>query len=322
MIQTYLDKQFQGWLDKRIPSQHEVELNQRRIFIFPTRQTFYILAVIILLLVAGINYQNNLAYALAFFIASIFNTSIIITYLNVSKLRIKAGKSSSVYAGESAEFEVEISRLPLKTHHRIHIYWPDNPRQVHDLVRLDRKKIRLHCLTKKRGVFKPGRFIIESFYPLGLIRCWSWVDLDMSVVIYPKPVTLVTVPSAIVQGNAGKESPVIGKEDFYGFKTYISGDPLRHVDWRSVAKGQELQSKVYAAQQDENNWVDWYELHLNSTEEKLSRMCDWVLQLERQSRAYGLRLPNIEIKPDFGELHKKRVLTELALYDLPSAPVK
>lgn len=316
MIQTYLDKQFQSWLDKRIPSQHEVELTQRRIFIFPTRQTWYILIIIILLIIAGINYQNNLAYALAFFIASIFNTSIIITYLNVSNLRIRAGKSISVFAGESAEFEIELSRLPAKTHHRLHIYWPENPRQIHDLVKLDQKKIKLHCLTSRRGIFKPGRFIIESFYPLGLIRCWSWVDLDMSVIIYPKPIALDSIPATLVQGNAGKENPTIGNEDFYGFKAYLQGDPLRHVDWRSVAKGQELQSKVYAAQQDEKNWVDWYELHFNSTEEKLSKMCDWVLQLERQSRAYGLRLPNIEIKPDQGELHRKRVLTELALYDL------
>src|SRR5210317_1626289 len=114
MIQAYLERQFESWLDKRIPSEQEVELNQQRIFIFPTRQTFFILAVIILLIVAGINYQNNLAYALAFFIASIFNTSIIITYLNVSKLRFKAGKSKPVFAGENAEFEIEISRLPAK----------------------------------------------------------------------------------------------------------------------------------------------------------------------------------------------------------------
>ena len=316
MIQSYLEKQFEGWLDKRIPSQHEVELSQQRIFIFPNRQTFYILSVINLLIIAGINYQNNLAYALAFFIASIFNTSIIITYLNVSKLRLKAGKSKPVFAGENAEFEIEISRRPSKSHHRIHFHWPGNPVQIHDLVKLDKKTVRLHCKTERRGVFRPGRFMIESFYPLGLIRCWSWVDLDMSTIVYPRPLHLATVPAIAAQGSAGKESPVLGKEDFYGFKDYLPGDPLRHVNWRSVAKGQDLQSKIYAARQDERNWVDWYQLPINSTEERLSKLCDWVLQLERQQRAYGLRLPGVEIRPNQGEQHKKQVLTELALFGL------
>lgn len=313
---NYLEKRFHSWLDKRIPSQHEVELNQRRIFIFPGIQTLYFFLTLSLLLVAGINYQNNLAYALVFFLVSLFNTSIIFTFLNVSRLRLKAGKAAQVFAGDYAEFEIEISRLPAKVHHRLHFSWPDSPEQIHDLVKLDTKVIKLHCLTRKRGIFRPGRLLLESYYPLGLIRCWSWIDLDFETIVYPRPIHLAMLPTAPAMGDAGKENPLLGKEDFYGFRNYVAGDSLKQVNWRSVAKGQPLQTKVYAAQQNEQTWVDWHALQCQSTEEKLSKLCDWVLQLDKNNKPYGLRLPNREIVPDIGEIHKKQVLTALALFDV------
>jgi uncharacterized protein (DUF58 family) len=313
---SYLEKRFQSWLDKRIPSQHEVELNQRRIFIFPSVQTLYFFAVLLLLLVAGINYQNNLVYGLVFFLASLFNTSIIFTFLNVSKLRLRAGKASQVYAGDYAEFDIELSRLPNKVHHRLHFSWPDSPAQTVDLVKHDKQIIHLHCKTHQRGLFKPGRLLLESYYPLGLIRCWSWIDLNFETIVYPKPIHLPELPTASSIGYKGKETPLLGKEDFYGFREYVKGDSLRQVHWHSLAKGQALQTKVYAAQESEKHWIDWHALQCYSVEEKLSKLCDWVLQLDKAKKPYGLRLPNLEISPDVGDTHKKRVLTALALFDM------
>jgi uncharacterized protein (DUF58 family) len=313
-VRGFLEEQFRLWLDRRIPRETEVALTQRRIFIFPTMQALYLLLVVILLLLTGINYQNNLAYLLAFFLVSIFNTTILLTYLNLAGLRLRAGRHTPVFAGEHTEVEIELARLPQKAHHQLQLSWPDNTAQIVSLVRPDRITVRLPCKTVRRGLFHPGRFVVESFYPLGLLRCWSWVDLDTSIVVYPKPLRMGELPATAVAGSAGRESPLIGKEDFYGFREYAPGDSLRHVDWRSLARGQPLQSKVYAAQQDEKHWVDWYELSAFGTEERLSRMCGWVLQLEESGKSFGLRLPGVEIAPDLGELHCKRVLTELALH--------
>lgn len=312
---NYLEQYFQRWLNRRIPPRHDITLNQRRIFIFPGVQTLYFFAVLLLLFVAGINYQNNLAYALVFFLLSLFNTSIIFTYLNVSQLRLCSGKATQVFAGDFAEFEIELNRLPGKAHHRLHFSWPDNPVQVHDLVREDRKVIRLHCKTLRRGIFRPGRLLLESYYPLGLIRCWSWIDLDFETIVYPRPISTPQQLFMPAAGESGRESPLLGKEDFFGFRDYVRGDPLRQVDWRSLARGQNLQTKVYAARQSETHWVDWHALQVRSTEERLSRLCDWVLQLDRKNVAYGLRLPGIEISPGMGEVHRRKVLVALALFN-------
>ena len=49
------------------------------------------------------------------------------------------------------------------------------------------------------------------------------------------------------------------------------------------------------------------------TEHKLSRLCAWVVNADKQNVDYGLRLPGLEIKPGRGEAHKKRCLEALAL---------
>lgn len=310
----FWQQQFSRWLDRRIPRQRQLTLNQRRIFIFPTRQGFYFIIVLLLLLLAAINYQNNLIYVLVFFLASIANTAILFTYLNMSGLQLRAGKASSVFAGDYAEFEVFISRSGKRHYHRIRLGWPDNPAQLTDLLANDQQRLQLHYQTQKRGPLRPGRLLLESHYPLGLLRCWSWVDLDFQSLVWPRPQSLAELPVSRSHGNDGREKPLAGMEDFFGFRPYQQGDPLRHVNWRSVARGLPLQSKIYAAREQQKSWVDWDELPGVGTEERLSLLCDWALQLERRDIAWGLRLPGVEMAPDHGERHREQALNAMALY--------
>lgn len=310
----FLEQPFARWLDRRIPPQSALTFTQKHIFILPSRQGWYFSLVLLLLLLTAINYQNNLAYALVFFLASIINTAIVMTYLNLAGLQLRAGKVYPAFAGDHAEFELQLMREPRKQHHFLHIGWPGNVMQQHDLVEEEKKTVRLHCETVKRGPFRPGRLLLESFYPLGFLRCWSWVDLDFATVTYPKPWPLAELPGQVSAGGSGREKPHAGTDDFWGFKDYNKGDPLRHVDWRSLAKGQQLQSKVYSDREDEKHWVDWYALPREGTEQRLSKMCSWVLLLDQADKRYGLRLPEAEIEPDRGDKHRHRVLSALAMH--------
>jgi uncharacterized protein (DUF58 family) len=51
-------------------------------------------------------------------------------------------------------------------------------------------------------------------------------------------------------------------------------------------------------------------------EERLSHLTGWVLQAEQQGRAYGIKLPQLEIKPSIGDCHRDDCLKHLALYGL------
>ena len=60
-------------------------------------------------------------------------------------------------------------------------------------------------------------------------------------------------------------------------------------------------------------WLDYAQAGTGDTEQKLSRLCAWVLGADKLALDYGLRLPALEIKPGSGEAHKRQCLEALAL---------
>ena len=57
---------YQGWIKRRLPRAKTLTLDQKRIFIFPSRVGFFFLLVLLLTLITAINYQNNMTFALTF----------------------------------------------------------------------------------------------------------------------------------------------------------------------------------------------------------------------------------------------------------------
>ena len=55
-----VQQSFQRWLRRRVPPQKSITLNQRCIFIFPTKIGFAFAALLILLFLGAINYENSL----------------------------------------------------------------------------------------------------------------------------------------------------------------------------------------------------------------------------------------------------------------------
>ena len=60
-------------------------------------------------------------------------------------------------------------------------------------------------------------------------------------------------------------------------------------------------------------WMDYAQAGTADKEQKLSRLCAWVLAADKLALDYGLRLPELEIKPASGEAHKRQCLEALAL---------
>ena len=308
--------QFQRWLNRRVPPADSVTLDQRKIFILPTREGLFFGVLLVFMVVAAINYQNSLIFGFAFLLGSMFMVAMLHTYRNLSGLSIRAGTSRAAFAGEDAEFSVLINRYGDRVYEAIHLGWPESVQQVADLVEEEESILRLYVTTNSRGLFSPGRLQIQTNYPVGLFRAWSWVDLGMSAVVYPRPMYGGVVPAALNSTADGDLLNRQGVDDFYGFKEYQPGDPLRHLAWKSYAKNNELLTKQFAAFVDRRVWLDWDSFSGMDRENRLSRLCYWVVELSRTTDEYGLRLPGIEIPPARGEQHREQVLQALALFEL------
>jgi uncharacterized protein (DUF58 family) len=312
---------WQRWLRRRIPPGPEIVLNSRNLFIFPSPVGFLFLLLVLALLVGAINYENNLLFATSFLLASLFHTAVLHTFTNLAGLRLRAGHVQSVFAGEEAAFEVLLKGGPKGCHDGLVLRWDDSGYQRAAIESGNETTVRLHVPTRRRGWFHPGRLVIQSWYPLGLLRAWSRIDFDTRCLVYPRP--LPAPPLAASRGDDGEAEPTAadGSEDFSGFRRYRSGDSLRHVAWKTAAKGGPLMIKQYDAYADRRVWLDWDSLDgVASGEDRLSMLCYWALQLDAEQVEYGLRLPGLELAPAAGAAHRDAVLRALALFDLAEVP--
>lgn len=303
------------WVMRRIPAAAQVQLNQRRIFIMPNRVGAAFAVVLVLMLLAGINYENSLAYGLTFLLAALFVIAILHTYRNFSGLILKAGASGAVFAGEQARFRVRLeSDGP--AHHAVGLGWPPQPLQVVDVPPLGLRECELSLPALRRGWLRPERMRVESHFPLGILVAWSWVDLDQTVLVYPHPLEgdlPLAVDGVADESDEGRRAAGQGADDYQGLRSYQPGDSRRRLHWKAFSRGQGLLVKDFAALAGHDLWLDFLALG-GDAEERLSRLCYWVLQLDARQQPYGLRLPDAELAPDFGEAHREACLRALALH--------
>jgi uncharacterized protein (DUF58 family) len=309
---------WRAWIKRRIPPARRVTLDQRRIFIFPTRTGFVFLFTLLVMLIAAINYQNNMSFALTFLLANLFVVAVFHTYSNLAGLTIHAVRATPVFAGQQSAFEVMLSRAANRQYFALHLVWSGSDSVTVNLDDKTEVYTALYVATHSRGWHNPGRLLLETIYPLGLLRAWTWVDLDIKALVYPAPRSSGALPGLASEAADGSVEPIPGTDDFYGLRDYRRGDSLRHVFWKSVAKGQPLQSKQYTAYADRSVWLDWNLFEGMPAEQRLSCLCYWVLEYDRNNEEYGLRLPGVTVDPDSGEGHRSLVLRHLALWGLPA----
>ena len=316
--QQRLRARWRRWINRRIPPSREVTLDQKRIFIFPTRVGFLFLLTLLVMLIAAINYQNNMSFALTFLLANLFVIAVLHTFSNLSGLTIHAVRASPVFAGQYAQFEIMLSRPDTRQYFALHFRWPGEEGVTVNFTEGEELHTQLYVRTTKRGWHNPGRLLVETVYPLGLLRAWTWVDLDIHALVYPAPLASTELPGIATDRPDGNAFPVPGTDDFYGLRDYQRGDSLRHVAWKTVAKGQPLQSKQYNAYADRSVWLDWELFQGFPPEQRLSHLCYWALEFDRNKEEYGLRLPGLAVDPACSEGHRQVVLRHLALWGLTS----
>ncbi len=314
-MNRFIRAKVQTWLDRRIPPASEITLSQRSIFILPSKIGWMYCLLLALLLITAINYQNSLIYGLVFWLFSIGLSAMIFTYRNLSGLTIKVGNGVSGFSGENIEIPLRLFNAK-RSHHDLNFTWLQESRQA-EVVKNVESEINIPYQLGPRGYLKTERLKLQSRYPFGLYTCWTWVRLKSPGIIYPKPIASPFI-AAEGQGNDLETDAnlTLGNDEFIGLRRYQAGDSLKHIAWKYLAKGKGLLTKEYDNQQLSMQWLDWQSLQGMTEEVRLSHLTGWVLQAEKEGRAYGIRLPNQTIAPSYGDTQRNQCLRQLALYNL------
>lgn len=311
---TWWQSIFFRMLDKRAPKAVQCELHRKNLYIFPSKIGTAYLALVFLIWLLGTNYQNNLILALVYWQMSLFVVIILETYYNLAGVKVRAMGAKPGFVGEPIEFYLELQANSKAGCDNIVMRWQGGKPKVLALADDAPLKVSLALGSHKRGRLRPQRLLLQSAYPLGLLRCWSWLNLDVEALVYPAPQKgLLPVAVSAGQGDEQKQLRATGDE-FAGLKEYRAGDSLKHIAWKHYARGKGLFSKEFEQLGTEQTWLDFDAFFDGDLETTLSRLCYWVLKFDNLGLSYGLRLPGTQIPIGAGNDQRMRALRALATY--------
>lgn len=303
------------WLDKRVPAARGHRLSRDKLYIFPTTAGFVFGAVVVVLWMLGTNYQNNLILALSLLLASLFILAILRTHSNLAGLEIRFHDADSGFAGQEIALHLHVINNSRRHAEAVNVHWQAQVPVVFDVNAGERRRVSACVFAARRGLHRPGRLRVESVFPLGLLRCWSWLNIEAEAVVFPQPEKFCELQAHAVEDDQA-DSPWVttGSDEFSGLREYRPGDPLKQVAWKQFARDKGLLSKEFSSHVSAETWLAWEATAGLELEERLSTLCYWALHYERVNCRYGLSLPGVRIEPSQGAVHQQAVLTALALF--------
>ncbi|XYJ09422.1 DUF58 domain-containing protein [Telluria sp. B2] len=303
-----------------------LELGQRRIYILPTGPGLGFGALVLVLLIGSINYNLGLGYALTFMALSCALVDMVLTWRNLAGLVLSPGRAPAVFAGQEAQFELQLANPGTRARYaiRIDVASMSEPRHVVDVPPASSATVRIAIPTEARGWLPAPRLALSTRFPLGLFRAWAWWRPEVHALVYPFPEEGAP-PLPQASGGRSDGSGHAGSDDFAGVRAYQPGDPLRRLAWRQIARLDPSEGGQLATKHFEGGTRDELVLDLaalpprEDLELRLSRMTRWVLEAEGRALPYAFRLGAEHFDASLGAAHQAACLRALALYGKESA---
>lgn len=305
------------------PETGEVFLRQRRVFIVPTHPGLLFFAMLATLFIGSVNYNLSLGFGFTFLLAACAFVDMHLTFRNLAHLHLAAGRTSPVFAGEEARFELRLIDRRNKNRYAIWLDFAADDRseraQAADVAANASSTVMLSTSATERGWLPAPRVRLQTRFPLGLLRAWAYWLPDAKVLVYPRPEdNAPPLPLAGDENNEGASQ--VGEDDFAGIRGYQAGDSLKRLAWRQIARldsqsGDTLVTKHFEGSNATEIGIDFALLpHGMDLEAKLSRMTRWVIEAEARGLAYAFRLGDLSLPPERGPQHRDTCLRALALY--------
>ncbi len=311
-----LQQRMDRFIARRNPATgHDIHLHHRRLYILPTRFGYLYLMMLIMLLLAAINYSNSMAYVLTFLLTSIGIISLWQTHKNLLGLDIRMHTPKPVHAHQPINMTFTLRHDTGTPRYAIGMQYAQYPPEYITLPPEQPRNLTLQVTAARRGQYKPAGIVIFTRYPTGLFHAWSWLRFDVPVVVYPQPDFSVPASESLA-AEAQSQSTVdtTDGDDFAGLREYQPGESLKHISWKAYAQGRGMLTKTFQGHAAPSLWIDLAEMPAASLEGRLAQMTAQVIDCSRQGRSFGLRLPDQHIDQSSGAAHKAQCLKEIALY--------
>ena len=317
-----LIRRLRAWFENRLPRSDNWTLTQRNLYILPTRAGWGFGLTLLVMLLASINYQLNLGFALTFLLGGAALVAMHQTHGNLRRLMLRVKPPGPVFAGEPATLEIVLDN-PGHERHGVGMGLYEARRHgmtFCDVPAMGSAVLRLRFTPPQRGRHGLPTLLVETHFPLGLFRAWTVWRPAATALVYPAPEQPAqALPPSQPSGSGELQARSGSGGEFEGVRSYRRGDPLRQVAWKKVARTGELVSRDTSAGAAQALLLDYAAAGSANAEARLSRLAAWVLAAEHAGLGYGLRLPGLELPQGAGLTQRRAALEALALWQTPGA---
>jgi len=297
---------------KRGPLSPPFELKYRHIFVLPTKFGLGFGFMLLIMALGALNFNNNMALMLVFLLGTIAQMTTLIAYRNMIGLKVESIFAEPVFCGESALFRVFVSNNGDRQRFAIQAGFAE-AQDCRDFQLHSSEAMHLSQPAIHRGWQEMPSFRLETRFPLGLFKAWSWIFPDSRCLVYPAPARNAPPLPKTGRGGGGLARKGEGDE-IHGLRKYQAGDPKQRVAWRASARHDELYSLEMETPLEEACELDWASLDAVDAETRLSILTAWVIAADRKLLAYSMRIPGEYVAANSGAVHRAKCLELLALF--------
>jgi uncharacterized protein (DUF58 family) len=292
-----------------------VSLQPRRIYILPTRAGFAFAALLLVMLVAGLNYANSVALLFTFLLGGFALIAMHLCHRNLAGTVVRGVATVHAFAGEHGRLLLTLENPADSPRIGLEIEAGDDGRARASLRAGGSARAEVAIALARRGRVPIERIKLSTSFPFGLFRAWTWLHPQVSLLAWPAPRGRREPPPETATGGAASAVHRAGDEEWAGLRKFRDGDSPRQVAWPVYARGRGLMVKTYQSPAAHHRLFDLASAPGADLEQRLEQLAAWIVAAHARGERYGLRLGNQEAVPDGGNQHRERCLDGLALYD-------
>ncbi len=288
----------------------------------PNRIGFGFIALSIAMLLAAINYGNNLIFFISFLLIALMGNSAWQTRRQLKSCQIQPLSPPPRFEGEDGLWPV---RIESALNNPSILAQADGAEHLTLSLSVGRTElIKLPLPSLPRGRFATPDLVLSTRYPIGL---WTaerrWSALPHWQWVYPRPLGDAPLPANLTPTSVDRADASLqsGDEQFDHLRSYVPGDTLSRIAFKHYAKSGQLVTQHWNSSEAARDEVILdYSTLSGSTEIRLQQLSRWIQMLSSDHRPFTLKLPGKADQQGADSTHATHCLEALTLFSPTQNP--
>lgn len=216
------------------------QIRQSHIFIVPNRYGFYAGFLVLASFAMGYKVQNNFILLGVIFLFLVFMLSLIASVRNIQGLQFEAHIEPYYFAGAPQFIRLTVKKA--QPAFNLQLVGPSGPLVMN--METAATSLMVPIGPFERGVHKVPPLKVETLFPFGIARAWSWLNPPGDIVVAPHPreqaVTIYPRGNpAMAQAAEQKRQQNNFADELGDLRDYQDSDAPSRIDWKRYAATRE-----------------------------------------------------------------------------------